>query len=256
MSVPGTYKNGHKTTPGGIILPDAEQPTIQGYGTMGMVTQERGTYAQAFNAFQRQHMEMLYRTNGKTLTDIRMGVDVCGQWNSIVRRFLPDGGDWLWLMGDDHDWHPSLLPQLLAHNVDVVVPHVLRRNPPWQGVVNSHQDEDGWHVAAVLPEEGLTKIWSAGSAGMLIRRRVLEAIEDPWFTPAQDAVGLNEDLELCRKMREAGFDIYCDPAAPLGHISHYTVYPHWENGAWHVGHIYDQKQGHVFLRQTPEEVPA
>ena len=91
---------------------------------------------------------------------------------------------------------------------------------------------------------------------MLIKRRVLEAIDDPWFEPSQDAVGLNEDLNLCRKIREAGFTLWCDPTALLGHISHYTVYPHWQDGAWHVGHIYDQKQGHVFLRTTTTEAPA
>lgn len=228
-SVPGTYKNDRK-----VWTPDRLE---HGYGTIGVLTQERGTYALFQNAMERQYLTMLidHPRNNK---DTRMGVDVCGQLNEMVRAME---GDWLWIMGDDHYWEPDLLPRLLAHDVDVVVPHCLRRNPPWNPVVNSHQDEDGWHVSAELPEEGLTPVWSAGSAGMLVKRRVFDAIDDPWFTPAPDATGLNEDLNFCRKVREAGFQIWCDPAALLGHISHYVVYPEYRDGQWELATVYDQK---------------
>jgi GT2 family glycosyltransferase len=121
-------------------------------------------------------------------------------------------------------------------------------------VVNSHEDDDGWQVAADLPEQGLTEIWSAGSAGMLIRRRVFDAIDDPWFTPAPDAVGLNEDINFCRKVRAAGFQIWCDPAALLGHIANYTVYPKYADGRWELEHVFDQHT-RIPIRRL-DEVPA
>jgi hypothetical protein len=238
--VPGTYRNGW-----------APEKREEGYGTIGVLTAERGTYAAFWNDVQRAHMRMLVEHPRNTM-DIRMGVDICGALNSMIRNLR---GDWLWIMGDDHAFDPELLPRLLAHEVDVVVPHCLRRNPPWQPVVNSHEDEDGWQVAAELPEEGLTPIWSAGSAGMLIRRRVFEAIGDPWFTPAPDAVGLNEDINFCRKVREAGFTLWCDPAALLGHISNYTVWPRFDDGRWHLEHVFDQ-QTRVPIRRLAAEEPV
>ena len=224
-AVPGTYK------------PKAWTPERlqQGYGTIGVLTQERGTYASFWNDIQRTHLTMLI-DHPRNNMDIRQGVDVCGQLNLMIRHLQ---GDWLWIMGDDHAFEPDLLPRLLAHDVDVVVPHCLRRNPPWAPVVNSHE-EDGWQVSAELPEDDLTEIWSAGSAGMLIRKHVFDAIEDPWFTPAPDAIGLNEDINFCRKVREAGFKIWCDPGALLGHISHYTVWPQYRDGKWELETVFDQ----------------
>lgn len=254
--IPPTFKNKipMKET-NGVWLPNSEpEDPFAGktYGTIGVLTAERGTYAQFWNDIQRAHLRMLIEHPRWTM-DIRQGVDICGQLNLMIRDLQ---GDWLWIMGDDHAIDAELLPRLLSHNVDVVVPHCVRRNPPWQPVVNESEDEDGWQVAAVLPEEGLTEVWSAGSAGMLIKRHVLEAIEDPWFTPAPNAIGLNEDINFCRKVREAGFKIYCDPAALLGHISHYTVYPRWDEGTgrWEIEHVYDVHTRTPFRRI--DEVPA
>jgi hypothetical protein len=223
--IPGTYKN-------------VEVDRFA--GTIGVLTAERGTYAAFWNDLHSTHINMGWHDERPTFLNIQMGVDICGNLNKIIRNLR---GGWLWIMGDDHLFQPDLLPTLLAHDADVVVPHCLRRNPPWQPVVNSHEDDDGWQVSAELPQEGLTEIWSAGSAGMLIRRHVLEAIGDPWFTPAADAVGLNEDINFCRKVRAAGFQIWCDPAAPLGHISTYTVYPRWDEelARWEVDSVYDQQ---------------
>lgn len=162
------------------------------------------------------------------------GVDICGACNSIIRHMVQNDHEYVWMMGDDHAFESDIVKRLMAHDVDVIVPHCLKRYPPWHPVVYSHQNEEGWYVKADLPEKGLTKIHAAGSAGMLIKRRVIEALADPWFDPSPDAAGLNEDLHFCQKVREAGFDIYCDPQVPLGHISVHTVLPIWADGAWHT----------------------
>jgi hypothetical protein len=198
-------------------------------GTVGVIGGDLGRFA-AFNISMWgviAHLPM-----GSNARYAR-GVDVSGNCNSIIRDFV---GEWVWMMGDDHYFAPDILLRLLEHDVDVVVPHCLKRTPPWPAVVYSHQDEDGWYHTAKLPKEGLTEIYAAGSAGMLIRRRVLEALEDPWFRPAPDAEGLNEDLYFCQKVREAGFKIYCDPAIPLGHIATYNIFPKWHNDevGWNV----------------------
>lgn len=162
------------------------------------------------------------------------GVDVAGNCNELARHLLTGNWEHLWLMGDDHVFDADIVERLLAHNADIVVPHCLKRYPPWPAVVYSHQDENGMFHKADLPEQGLTEIWAAGSAGMLIRRAVVEALADPWFQSKPGGAGLNEDLYFCEKAREAGFRIFCDPAVPLGHIAIHTVAPVWDGECWHT----------------------
>src|SRR6266498_2105759 len=136
------------------------------------------------------------------------GVDIVGNMNTMVREMR---GEWLWILGDDHVMDPDLLQRLLARNVDVVVPLCLKRSPPYDPVVYSHQNELGEYVGADLPSSGLVEVHAAGSAGMLVSRRVLAELEDPVF---ESHGGLNEDLTFCAKARDAGFRIWCDVDAP------------------------------------------
>lgn len=166
------------------------------------------------------------------------GVDISGNCNDVIRDMV---GEWVWIMGDDHVFEQDILLRLLEHDVDVVVPHCLKRVPVqagnthyWPSVVYGGQIEDRYrsYYSADLPQEGLTEIHAAGSAGMLIKKHVLDALDDPWFRPAPDAEGLNEDLYFCQQVREAGFKIHCDPTIGLGHIANYTVWPMWKGDEW------------------------
>jgi len=157
------------------------------------------------------------------------GADVVGNMNRMHQGMQ---GEWLWILGDDHVFDSDLLLRLLRRDVDVVVPLCLKRSPPYDPVVYSHQNEDGVYVGYTdLPNTGLVKVHAAGSAGMLVRRRVFEAIEEPAF---ESHGGLNEDLTFCAKVRDAGFDIHCDVDERLGHIGLLTVWPEYRDGAWQV----------------------
>ena len=66
---------------------------------------------------------------------------------------------------------------------------------------------------------------------MLVRRSVLDALEDPVF---ESHGGLNEDLTFCAKVRDAGFRIWCDTDARLGHIGQVDVWPVFKDGEWQI----------------------
>jgi len=156
------------------------------------------------------------------------GSDIVGQCNQICRNYR---GGWVWFMGDDHVFQPDLLPRLLEHQVDVVVPLCLKRTPPFDPVVYGGQNELDQYYVADLPQTGLAEVYAAGSAGMLVRSHVLRAIEDPWF---ESHGGMNEDLTFCAKVREAGFRIWCDVDCLLGHLSGHTVWPARRDDGWHA----------------------
>jgi hypothetical protein len=181
--------------------------------------------------------------------------DVVGNCNTIFRNAI---GEWVWLLGDDHVFNPDILLRLLQHDVDIVVPLVLMRTPPYKPVVMAREcdelDEHGhvqYEVAFDLPAAGLHEVLAAGSAGMLIRRHVIEEMADPWFET--DGRGLNEDLTFCRKAREAGFRIWCDVDVPMGHIAPHTVWPDFRDGAWAPNLVLDNQGTIVPLKyERPE----
>lgn len=212
----------------------SEGPRRRGTVTIGVVT---GEFAR-FSLFETCLVGAMAEAPGGSRLTKAMSVDVAGNCNTLARDALKHQTDFLWILGDDHAFAPELLPQLLAHDKDIVVPHCLMRHPPWKPVVFQGQNEKGEYVTAELPQEGLVEVHASGSAGMLIKRRVLEAMADPWFEPDPLGAGLNEDLYFCQKAREAGFEIFCDPAALLGHISLHIVWPRFADGGWHVGTVH------------------
>jgi len=192
-------------------------------GTIGILSGDLSRYADFSIALMHQ------QTPVGTKLIWTKGVDVVGNMNQMVRGMH---GDWLWILGDDHVFDPDLLVRLLHRNVDVVVPLCLKRSPPYDPVVYSHQNDRGEYVGYHdLPSSGLVEVHAAGSAGMLVRRTVLDALEDPVF---ESHGGLNEDLTFCAKLRAAGFRIWCDTDAHLGHIGQVDVWPVFKDGEWQI----------------------
>jgi hypothetical protein len=55
----------------------------------------------------------------------------------------------------------------------------------------------------------------------LIAMEVFRVMDPPWFAYEHGEDGnvrLGEDVWFCQKAREKGFDVWCDPTIPVGHI--------------------------------------
>lgn len=158
-----------------------------------------------------------------------LGVGIAHNFNELCRFTLdePKFG-WLWILGDDHAWGADLLMNLLAHEVDIVIPLVLRRNRPFRSVLHTNADE-GYRNLIDNELDGLTGLvditnLTFGNAGILIKRRVLEVMTDPWFENGMtksDHTGC--DLYFCEKARKAGFKMYLDLDSTMGHLTTVSV---------------------------------
>jgi hypothetical protein len=194
----------------------------QAAGTIGVISQPLSRYTD----FTIALISLMRPASAKWVW--RQGMDVTSNYNGLVNDMA---GDWLWIMGDDHTFPPDILLNLIAHDVDVVVPLCLKKMAPFDPVVYEGEEvnkEDGltYHQVARLPRDELVEIHAAGTAGMLIRRHVFEALSRPVFETSHGMQ--NEDLLFCKKVREAGFKIYCDTSQKMGHIGTFGVYPVWQ----------------------------
>ncbi len=184
--------------------------------------------------------------------------------NSVI-RFLGDDQEWIWIVGDDHVWENNCLMRLLeamddTPDADILVPLVVKRNPPWHLVI-FHEDGEqddlprwrpyGWEE---IPDEGTFEIDAAGSAGMLIKREVLDAIGDPWFRSTGGVV-LNEDVTFCRDARARGFRIFASADVTMGHLGIFNVRPMRRGGRWGAMTEFaspDERFQHLFMPDIEE----
>ncbi len=187
---------------------------------------------------------------------------------------LRDEDAWVWIMGDDHCWENMALVTMLRTmdrhpEIDVLVPLVTKRNPPWHLVIFDEvgeHDTDGTPMFKPIewdrvPTEGVFEIEAAGSAGMLIRRHVIDAMEDPWFYSTLDSGGrqvvLNEDVTFCTRIRkEHGFRLFATADVVLGHLGIFNVRPMHNGERWGALTEFstmEDKFRHVFM---PVEEPV
>lgn len=147
--------------------------------------------------------------------------------------------EWVWVMGDDHTLDPDCLLRLLDREVDVVAPLCLSRLPPMDPTIIEHHHKPIGRQKYLedLPTSGLYKLTdteTCGDAGLLVRRRVLEAIPAPWYDKRRSGGLAADDQEFVRRIKDTGFDVYVDLDVQIGHIGSVEFRPVCKNGRWEV----------------------
>lgn len=189
-----------------------EAPMAVSPGTVAVTAAETGRYTRF--SISMQGLEIPQGSHTKW----QLGSDIASARNKACAEV---DGDWVWFIDDDHAFHPDILTRLLNRNVDIVTPLCLRRQQPFLPVPCV---EENFMDVTRYGRDELVEVQHAGSSGMLIRRRVLEAVEAPWFELGN---GVSEDVMFCRKAKEAGFQIHVDMGVRLGHITTAVVWPAW-----------------------------
>lgn len=196
-------------------------------GLVGVIAQETARYSMFSSS--------LTGTRLPAGAEVRwqFGHNIAANANALVHEMYQREKDWLWLLGDDHSWSPDLLEKLLAHDVAIVAPVCLMRNPPYRPVAFTARGE---RLDLERHQGGLVKVWACGSGGMLFRREVFDAVPEPWFEAGVNSpVQLGEDILFCRKAADAGYPTHVDLDASLGHCTTAVVWAVREPDGWTYG---------------------
>lgn len=154
--------------------------------------------------------------------------------NQIAEQFLKASPDrpFTHLFFIDDDTVPPLdaLEKLLAHDKDIVSGLVpipkFKDDGEWYIIDNcfvAREKDDSGEVKTYLPprDSGLHKIFRCGTACLLIKRNVFEALEKPYFifdyNPDHTIHTRSEDIRFCDNAIAAGFEIYADTSVQCGH---------------------------------------
>jgi hypothetical protein len=197
-------------------------------GTVGVIADMAGRYTM----FSQALIALQAPTN--TAIDWEIGADRGRSRNNLVQRSLDRGSEWILFLDDDHTFPPTLLHGLLARNEDVVASLYLQRSDPFLPVAYTSKDEDGnyWPLdLSVYGKDNLVQVAAAGTGGMLIRSEVFHELEPPWFVHTTKQ---SEDLYFCDRLAEAGFPMFVDLNARLGHLAVFNIYPDFDE-QWGAG---------------------
>ena len=204
-------------------------------GLVGVIAQDTGRFTQFASSLTGLILP------GKSRITWQIGHSVASNCNALCQQTLEGAYDWLWLLGDDHAFVPDLLTRLLETDADVAFPLCYTRIPPYRPVVFSENREGLRRPLSLdsLGEQRDVGIHSGGSAGVLIRRHVLEGLEEPWFQAGTQEAGgrmeMGEDLYFCDRAREAGFSLKVNLNCLLGHMTTAVVWPLRQPDGWTCG---------------------
>jgi GT2 family glycosyltransferase len=134
--------------------------------------------------------------------------------NGQIDSFLagPPFHEWILFVDSDMTPGPETAARLLSHNVDIVGALYYSRDGKYIPMYGELRDEQVETSAA-----GLRKVDWVGTGCLLIRRKVLAAMQPPYMEFL--APGLAEDVFFCRKARQLGFSVYVDTAQCVGHMT-------------------------------------
>lgn len=75
-------------------------------------------------------------------------------------------------------------------------------------------------------KKGLQKIDACGGGFMGISKKVIQAMPiDPFDNIREGNIFHGEDISFCHRMRESGFQLFCDSSIKVGHVRTQQIYP-------------------------------
>ncbi|HEX2594751.1 MAG TPA: glycosyltransferase [Rhizomicrobium sp.] len=153
--------------------------------------------------------------------------------NGLIDEAFALGAEWIWFLDDDLTFGPDALIRLLQRfedpKVDAVVPLSFRRQPPFRALWFDRTEPSIEAMKDTLPPPGeLVPLTAATFGGLLMRTAVLRTIPKPYvalgqFVPDQ----WDDDLYFCRKLSEAGVQLWGDSSVQFGHTTDVEVWPHY-----------------------------
>lgn len=179
-----------------------------------------------------QSLAMLQRVDD-VVVGMEMGSLVYQARNSLARAAIQAEADQILWLDSDMVFTPDFLIRMneVAHQngIDFLSAMYFRRKPPFTPVVFERLDynEENGHAITTqllsIPEERF-KCGGCGFGGVLMSLDVVMSVaamfDGRMFDPLP---GMGEDLSFCWRARQAGYDIWCDPAMQMGHVGSMVV---------------------------------
>ena len=174
--------------------------------------------------------------------NLTQSVYVHGNRNIIIEEASKQPCDYLLFIDSDMVWRPDDIERLVRFDRDVVSGLYMTRKP-YDGrdhapVVYRYDRDHVLRPVYDLPPN-VFKCDAVGAGFLLLKKHVVDRMveltpkigfpfdfitaEEMNTKPSGRTNLIGEDLSFCWRLRKAGFDIWCDPAVKVGHISESVI---------------------------------
>jgi len=179
-------------------------------------------------AWAMSFKELLYPSNTHFIPLYGMPFDHAR--NVGCQRALDTQHEYLFFLDDDVLCPPDILYRLQARNLDIVSGIYCRRNEPTSMPVMMREiPGKGAQFITEFKMGELVEADLIGCGCMLIKRKVLEVMDPPWFVwkcdpwrnpGLTDNERCSEDYDFCRKAKALGFKLFVDTSIVCLHAGH------------------------------------
>lgn len=144
--------------------------------------------------------------------------------NLIIEGAQQHNCDRILMLDDDMviDWQNrgpaafDFLRKLLSHDKDICGVLYYQRGGECAPVLMTALGEKGYRFLRDDEiEHRLQRVDVAGGGCLLIKTRIFDRIQFPYFAPEHQ---FGTDVQLCQKAREKGFEVWADTSIELGHL--------------------------------------
>jgi GT2 family glycosyltransferase len=154
--------------------------------------------------------------------------DIADIRNRLVVDALNDGCTHLLTIDTDQVYPKDTIKKLMAHDLDIVGGVIHRRYPPFEPILKRWDIEKENYVN--LPDEicysgDLVEVDATGCGCLLMKTEIFLNMEDPWFAFSHNHQGypIGEDINFCKKAKEAGYRVFVDTSIQIDHLTQFSV---------------------------------
>lgn len=156
--------------------------------------------------------------------------------NQAVKRMLESGCDGILFIDADQVFPENALELLIEAHKDIIGYPIARKSAPYYPNIGKYDEEkNDFIVYENYPKNNLFQVDYIGMGFTYIRREVFEKIskdngDEVWFDfdwcindkykRGEKMIG--EDVYFCAKAKKAGFKVWCNPFANIGHIGNFN----------------------------------
>ncbi len=197
---------------------------------IGVPTADSARQAQWYDYFN-----MLEKPLGTIIT-FSHGQSPARNRNMIIEQAVEIGATHILFLDDDVAMPQDTLTRLLAHDKDIVTGVYLMRNHPHQPIIFDKVTDEGRCTHHKLTQtKGLIPIVNCGLGLVLIKTKVFNTMEKPWIRLGElEKDHWCDDIGFFNRVREQGYQLYCDPEVRAGHMAMVTIWPTITDDKWHV----------------------